>query len=524
MKHAAKTVTAFLLCLALLLPFFGTPFRAFAAEGYFVVYVRGSTSIYKFEADGSKRKVYDDGDYVVSVLTKALPLLPVAKATGNYDAYCSRVLEIMRPAYDDFRPSLEDGSVPADTRVDWYWNRDTLAQEVRERDYYEYWVDERLSPFRQAEDLNAFIETLQELTGKRQFLLYARCLGPVTAMTYLYEYQRPKHYEDVYGVELSYATLNGMAVTDAAYTGTAYIPPQALRSFLTLKTRQGLEGELPVHLADLLCRLVDGIAGGLGMKLTVDELNKLYQEFKDCLFQPLIKEYYGLCLNYMACVNDRFDEMMAYLFPTAEDKETYAYAVGELTRYHETVWPAIRPMLQEVLDLGKPMLIMADYGGQQYPLNMESEYLGDFQVGTKSMSFGAVTAKIGETLSGGYLASREAAGLGAYLSPDKKVDASTCAFRDRTFFIANFDHEWPGRYAGLELEMMARENFDVHSDPDLPQFLWYDREKQELLPLASVLAAEGEGEAPAGLRGVAAKIAAFFRSLAQWLRELLKIN
>ncbi len=114
------------LCLTAFLPWargvFGLKAAAeTAAEPYTLIYIRGSTTIYKFGEDGSKTAVYDDGDYIVSVLTQAMPMLASARVSGDYTAYAQKVLELMRPAYDGFRPSLTDGSVPEDTRVDWYW-------------------------------------------------------------------------------------------------------------------------------------------------------------------------------------------------------------------------------------------------------------------------------------------------------------------------------------------------------------------------------------------------------------------
>ena len=522
MKNICKKCLALLLSFSVLFALGAPALNATAKEkDYYTIYMRGSTTIYKFGEDGSKTALYDDGDYIADVLTKAAPMLPSARLNGDYTAYAEKVLEIMRPAYDDFRPSLTDGSVPADTRVDWYWTPETVARDVQGHTYIEYWMDERLSPFAQAADLNEFVEEVRRATGYNKFLFYGRCLGPVPLLTYLYEYQRPKNYADVYGVELSFSTHAGMAITDAALTGSCSVPSDGLQSWLTYTASDAMDDSTPARVADIVRQLVNGIGGSLGMRLTARELNRLYEQLKDVLFAPLIREYYGLCLNYAACVNDKFDEMMAYLYSTPDVRETYAYAVNELTRYHETIWPAINPMLQEIIDTGRPVVIMADYGGQQYPVSEAAMQIGDFQVGTAEMSLGATTARIGETLPGDYVIQQGRRGLARYISPDKKVDASTCAFPDHTYFVANLDHSWPGEYANIE-ETLVTIAPTVTSNPDYPQFLYYDYGTEKLIPLAKALDAQQEEpeETTGGFRGFLTRMLDFFRRIIARIRGL----
>ena len=508
-----------LLCLSLLLPCAALSVPADAAgESYFTIYVRGSTNIYKFHADGTRSAIYDDGDYVVSLLAKAAPLLAAARVTGDYTAYADKVLEIMRPAYDDFRPSLTDGSVPEDTHVDWTWSRESVYQAVSSSSYIEYWIDERLSPFAQAADLNEFIETVREISGRPKVLLYARCLGPVTLFTYLYEYQRPKNYEDVVSLMISFSTHNGMSLTDAVYTGSVEIPASGMETWLAPTVTDAIGEDTSAGLLNAVSALLTGIAKSLGVKLTVKELNRLYTELKDVLFRPFLLEYYGLCLENLACVNEKFDQMMDYLFPAEVDRQTYAFAIGELTRYHETVYPAINVMIQELIDQGKPFAIMADYGGQEYPVSEDATYLGDFQVGTRAMSLGATVAKVGGTLDADYVAARQAEGLGEYISPDNKVDASTCAFPEHTYFVSNLNHEWPGKYADIELSVIRTED-DVRGPVRvLERFVYWDEEAQDLVPLETVLTPEEE-PAPTGIRGFFRRIGDFFRSLIQKARD-----
>ncbi len=492
MKFFAKKTLAILLSVMMLLSVCGGVLSASAAYADCVtIYVRGSTDINKFNEDGTQQEIYDDGEYVAALLKEAVPMLPGAMITGNYEEYANKVLEIITPAYDAFRPSLVDGSVPENTRPDFYWNEDTIRK--GDTTYFEYCMDDRLSPFAVAEDLHNYIEAVKAYTGKSKINLYGRCLGPVAVVTYLYMYERPNNYAGINGIMLSFSTHEGMAITDSVFTGNVVISQKTIDSYLSNWDLE--ETGLDAELADMLNLLLTGIGKTLGIKLTAKVLNKLYLALKDCLFKPLLKDYYALCIMNLACINEKYDDLLAYLFSDEGDDEKYAYLLGELKRYHEEVYPMINTMLSEIKEQGKSMLIVADYGGQQYPLCEESEYLGDFQVGTKAQSLGATTAKIGETLSDEYIKQQQDKGLGQYISPDKKLDASTCAFPDNTFFIANLNHSWPATYAEEELSLLENEAKDINSPLVLSQFMYWDYENEKLVALEDVL----EDEKPLGI-------------------------
>ena len=511
MKKTLKKTLAVILVLSVLIPCSAVALRVKAKDADAVtIYVRGVTDIYKYNEDGSKEALYDDGEYVDAIIDDAAPLL----LTGKYDAYAEKVLEIVTPAYEAFRPSLEDGSVPANTHPEFVWDADDIDPDAP---YYEYFLDERLSPFVVAEDLHNYIEAVKAETGKTKIYLYARCLGPVAALTYLYVYERPLNYENVAGVMLSFSTHESMSLADAVFTGSVYVSSKALTRWLA--STDLTEMDVDAGTAQMIQRLLNALNTVQGLSLTSSLLNRLYSNLKYNLFKPLLKEYYALRLMDMACVNEKFDDMIAYLFSDEGDEETYAYALGELRNYHENVYPAINGMLQTIKEQGKNVIIMADYGGQQYPVSKESEYLGDYQVGTKAQSIGATTSKVDETLSKSYIAERKEAGFEAYISPDKKVDASTCLFPDNTFFVANLDHVWSSDYTHAELSMLYTDEFDVHSDPELPQFLYWDEENAKLVPLSSVQTDQNdENDFLAFLR----KIVDFFKRIIQAIVNIFK--
>ena len=69
------------------------------------------------------------------------------------------------------------------------------------------------------------------------------------------------------------------------------------------------------------------------------------------------------------------------------------------------------------------------------------------------------------------------------MSPEWNIDASTCAFPFRTWFIKDVGHATsPGDYETLSREII-HDNIDVFTYPTRPQFLRYDEvdDKLEIL-------------------------------------------
>ena len=77
-------------------------------------------------------------------------------------------------------------------------------------------------------------------------------------------------------------------------------------------------------------------------------------------------------------------------------------------------------------------------------------------------------------------------GTDRYISPDKKIDASTCLYPDKTWFIKNLNHkDFPDVVNLLMAEMINNPDFSITSDESYPQFMVYDAEKDNILPLVA---------------------------------------
>ncbi|MBR5112299.1 MAG: hypothetical protein IK097_02610, partial [Clostridia bacterium] len=110
--------------------------------------------------------------------------------------------------------------------------------------------------------------------------------------------------------------------------------------------------------------------------------------------------------------------------------------------------------------------------------------LGDSFCTVRDASFGATACKIDETFGDKYIEAREAQGKGKYISPDKRIDASTSILRDTTWFVSNIVHDEFYIEGDEELihKILSTDYFDINSSEKYPQYLTYDKENDKFVP------------------------------------------
>ena len=133
--------------------------------------------------------------------------------------------------------------------------------------------------------------------------------------------------------------------------------------------------------------------------------------------------------------------------------------------------------------------VLVKYNIPSYPFYTNASQQTDMVSDVYHVSYYATSAPYGETLSDDYingLADKK------YLSPDKMIDASTCIFPDKTWFIRDISHDpFPP-----SIDKLIKAFIDSHgvmtvfSNEAYPQFLQYYAEADTITPI--------EAEEPAG--------------------------
>ena len=186
-------------------------------------------------------------------------------------------------------------------------------------------------------------------------------------------------------------------------------------------------------------------ASGALDKMSTAARTQIYYKIEKGVVSAIARATVFTMPCYWALVStDKYEKAKEYVFGEegSEKREQYAGLIEKIDNYETTVKENIPSLMQSVADNGN-ICIISKYGSQIVPIFKDSDLIADQYASVTRSSFGATTSKIGETLSDEYIAERTAEGLGKYISPDKQIDASTCQFRDCTYFVKGVKHgDW----------------------------------------------------------------------------------
>ena len=179
--------------------------------------------------------------------------------------------------------------------------------------------------------------------------------------------------------------------------------------------------------------------------------------------------------GYWSCVSrEDFDGALLYVFGKegSAKRKTYAGLIQKIQAYHDEVQVGMDDMLLRFAADGGKVAVIAKYGSQLMPMCDSRNALADSYVSVHRASLGATTSLLYQTLDDSYIASRQAAGYGNYISPDRQVDASTCLFPDSTWFLKGVRHDsWTLTETAIAYTVATADvQYTVH-DFDLAQFL-----------------------------------------------------
>lgn len=110
----------------------------------------------------------------------------------------------------------------------------------------------------------------------------------------------------------------------------------------------------------------------------------------------------------------------------------------EKVEYYHTVQSQLTQTIAALSDEGLHLSVIAKYGYPLAPIVESRTEESDFVVELRYASLGATCCDYDQTFPADY--EQQAFGDLNYISPDRKIDASTCAFPERTWFIKNSSH------------------------------------------------------------------------------------
>ena len=515
MKRYTKKLLAMLLTLALLLPMAALP--ASAAPAAPLVYVYGEHEVYATREDGTQYIPRNEAaDEIVSAaVSELLPVFARAMVTGDYTEWSERALEMMKPIYASTKPA-PDGTVPAGTGV--YGGWDGVHPQVGYGPlgaYYYFIWDMRRSPMDLTGELRSYIEAVKAQTGADKIVLASRCGGAAMMQAYLADYG----YADVEKAIYFCNNLHGFNHADLTLSGKLTVNGEAFDRWLQYEDKLAEFG-LSDEIYNFLMAMVNALDQTGSVQALADTVMQVYEKIKDPFIAPFLREYFGVCGGYVANVGDNYDAYRDYIFPTDELKAEYTAILAKADDYHYNVQLKAADLMKEMEANGVPVYLLVNWGEQMVAFGEKSSYVGDVDAQVYEQSFGATGSKMEQTLSASYIRSREKAGYGKYISPEKQIDASTGLFPDRTFYLKNLRHSYYTTCADYLVQIVAQTpDLTIDTLPELPQFLTCNADQTVISPAQAVNDADMDWDAldeqnqAEGVSGFFVNVLSFFAQI-----------
>lgn len=431
---SAKKVFSIILCAVLMLSVFVPAVSATGEKNIPIVFVGGrGTTLHDKDCNQIYPMDFDKKQYILDACKEILPLLGTAVLTNNYDKYCDAFYEKVAAVYEEV--VLPPSGVPENgSHSPFSWTKQGLTKKVRkDSDPYRlydfaFYYDWRIDMWSVADDLNTYINDVIDVTGSSKVNLVGRCMGGNIVAAYLTKYGADKINKCIF-----YATTaNGTAECGGPFSGQLEVNGDALARYAS-----DILGDDCLN--EFIRTALDLYNESTGMKLPVGMVTFIYNKIYENLVPRLLMSTYASFPSYWEMVDPAHYEA-AKEFAFAGKEAEYAGFIAQIDNYHYNVLLPLHDTLKTLAENGLPVYVVAKYGKQMVPVIKEADCLGDDTVELTSSSFGATCSKVNSTLSKDYIASQTEKGLERYLSPDKQVDASTCLFPDKTWFIKDSKH------------------------------------------------------------------------------------
>ena len=485
MKKFSKKLLSVVLSLAIILATFAFSASTSAADApgtdIPLIYVVGTGAhLIADNPDGTTRKIFPlqlPENFIMDTVKENIDVFAKAVLTQEWDEFCDVAYGIVSPLYADLMLD-NDGNPRDNSRVD-VSSIDRINPTKTNGKYateqFMFYYDWRIDPYVTAEKLHNYIEAVLAATGETEVALLGRCLGDCITAAYMEKYDG-EYVKDY----ISYASaLNGAEFCTKAFCGEIYLDADGIERFV-----YDIEISTDSTISELIQAVVTVLNETYGLDLLAWSVNNVYPDIYLNLVPRLLRDMYGNFPAYWAMVSDEdYDKAKETVF-YGVDKAEYATFIERIDNYHYNVQVKAPEMFKEFRDNGVNVANITKYGYQTLPVVKDADVLSEDFCTVYKASMGATTATIDTTLSDDYIAAAQANGTDKYISPDKQIDASTCALPDTTWFIKNMKHaNFPESINRLFDKIINIDGFNVFSDANYPQFLVYDDEASEIYPM-----------------------------------------
>lgn len=332
------------------------------------------------------------------------------------------------------------------------------ADEIGAENVYYVTYDWRLDPYVIADKINEHVELALSDSGSDKVDIICCSLGGVMTLAYLDEYG----YDKVESCTFLSSTIYGSYVASDALSGNVGFYPEILNNFLahSVPDMQWLWDMLDfMGITKGLCNFINGIT----------------EKYKTEIYEGTMRDNFGTMPGLWAMMQtDEYDAAKKFVFgDKTEEYKGLIERTDKFQNFRKTRDDFIRQMMAD----GVIVTIVTAYGSPVTPVYDRAYVDGDVILESELMSAGATIAPYGKELAEDYVPADP-----TKLSPDRKIDASTCLLPDNTWFIKGAPHV-PCNY-GSDIAKMLFWLMSTDSQPDVktnelyPQFQYTDAEQK----------------------------------------------
>ena len=315
-----------------------------------------------------------------------------------------------------------------------------IAQYIGHENIYNFSSDFRMGAESCAAELDAFIQSVKEHSGKDKVNIFSLSHGGQVTATYLTLYG---YKGDVDNAVLTVPAIGGAGIAYDALMACVSFDEECLLRFVE-------NGTMTEENLNWLVK-----AQQLGF--LDDLLNSLFRK----IFPTI--GYWGSLWDFIPA--ERYEEAKAALL----DSEESAGLIATSDRYHYEILPSMPEKLAECIDNGMNISIIAGVG-ESVVTGMQENSDG---IITTNAATGATCAPYGKRFADGYVQINPCGGKDK-VSPSMEVDVSTAYLPDNTWFVDGLFHgmTYKDNYTRvLMMTLLLTDDItDVYSDPAYPQF------------------------------------------------------
>ena len=382
---------------------------------------------------------FDDAEYITDVLASEMnPLLE--KLRCNPDGTSAYEL------HQDYTDALhKNNAYLIENRTDTMYRQEVeiseeIAQYIGHENIYNFSSDFRMGAESCANELDAFIQSVKEHSGKDKVNLFSLSHGGQVTATYLALFG---YKGDVDNAVLTVPAIGGAGIAYDALMACVEFDEECLLRFvengtMTEENYNWFVKAQPLGFVDTL-------------------LNTLFPK----IFPTI--GYWGSLWDFITV--DKYEHAKETLL----DSEESAGLIEISDRYHYEILPSIPEKLAECIDNGMNISIIAGTGNVVVT-GMQENSDG---IITTAAATGATCAPFGQRFADGYEQINPCNGKDK-VSPAMDVDASTAYLPDNTWFVDGLFHgmTYKDNYTRtLMFNLLLTDNItDVYSDPAYPQF------------------------------------------------------